>query len=246
MRLLLTGLERSLIRQSNPDLAGGALVASGITSALRLDQYLMKIGGFGRRLGEACPSGDQEAVGRYLFEALWLSKPQRYEVGGKFRLNECLEAQLDPSAERVGNCLGLTILYNVFAGELGLTVKAAHVEEAFGLGPHVFSLLYSGKKVLDIENIFPGGFDYKEHSTRGRMNWDNRSLIADIYCSAGNEAFENGDLKKALGNYRRALLMNPAFQRANLNRGITLALLGHEEEAAEIFDATAKESGFQD
>ncbi|MFQ5827278.1 MAG: tetratricopeptide repeat protein, partial [Dehalococcoidia bacterium] len=158
---------------------------------------------------------------------LWRTKPQRYQPRGSFRLNEVLTAQLDQGRKGVGNCLGLTVLYNVLAQRLGLRVGAIHLEAAFDTGPHVFSLLYTAGSTIDIENIFPHSFDYRGHRENpAREEWKDRELVADIYLSRGNEYFEAGEWQGAIANYDSALEFNPRYEKANLNKMMALSQLG--------------------
>jgi len=152
---------------------------------------------------------------------------------GSYKLTEVLDAQLDPKIEKVGNCLGLTVLYHVLAQRLGLKVKAVHVEDAFGQGPHVFSILYTSSGTVDIEHILPNGFDFESHlHNPHRTGWGDAELIADIYHSIGNRLFEQGSHEEAVQNYSKAIRLNPKYAKAYLNRGIALSMLGREEEAS--------------
>jgi tetratricopeptide (TPR) repeat protein len=132
----------------------------------------------------------------------------------------------------VGNCLGLTVLYNVLAQRFGLKVKAIHVEDALSQGPHVFSILETARRTIDVENIFPNGFHFKGHlGNHQRTIWGNAELIADIYHSTGNKFFEQGNHEEAVQSYSKALLLNPQYTKAYLNRALALFLLGRDEEA---------------
>jgi len=91
------------------------------------------------------------------------------------------------------------LLYNVLCHRFSLEVKAGYVDEAFGLGPHVFSILTTESGTIDVENIFPYGFDYRGHiDNPGRQEWGDRELGADIYLSIGNSLFEKRTLLKLL------------------------------------------------
>jgi len=121
----------------------------------------------------------------------------------------------------------------VLAQRLGLKVKAVHVEDAFGQGPHVFSILHTGRRTIDIEHILPHGFDFKGHlHNPGRTEWGDAELIADIYHSNGNKLFEQGNHEEAVYNYSKAIRLNPKYTKARLNRALALFMLGHDEEAA--------------
>lgn len=241
------------------DLAQGALLASGVETEQEFNRYLARVDRLCQRIADALcnllgKGGDWEKA-KGIFDWLWQAKPHRYEYGGSFRLTEVLDAQLGKKgrgveggeSEKVGNCLGLTLLYNVLAQRFGLMVGAAYLEDAFGLGPHLFTVLYTGGRTIDIENIFPHGFDYRGHRgvpRRGvgresweskREEWGSRELIADIYHSVANGFFTLGKWERAIENYDKAITLHPKYTRAYLNKGIALVQMGRTEEAREWF-----------
>lgn len=232
MKLKLSNLEKQLFNSPKPDLAQGALTASGIRTSRGLGRYLLKLDTLCQQF-EPCAAGkDDINKARAIFDWLWRMKPNRAERKGSFRLTEVIDAQLDPDIEKVGNCLGLTVLYNVFAQKFGLKVKAVHVEDALGQGPHVFSILDTAQRTIDVDNIFPNGFDFKGHlANPGRTLWGDVELIADIYHSTGNIFFEQGLHKEAVESYSKALLLNPKYSKAHLNRALALFFLGRDAEA---------------
>ncbi len=230
------------------DLVQGVLIASGVQTAEEFNRYLAMIDLLCHRISESLfdliEMGSDSKKAKEIFHWLWRVKPHRYEYGGSFRLTEVLEAQLggkgrgveDGGSVIVGNCLGLTLLYNVLARRFGLTVRAVHLEDAFGLGPHLFTVLYTGDRTIDIENIFPDGFDYRGHSGASkREEWGDRELIADIYHSVANDFFVSGKWECAIENYDKAIMLHPKYIRAQLNRGIALVELGRVGEAREWF-----------
>ena len=156
-----------------------------------------------------------------LFKALWKDRPNRYQPQGHFRLNKVIDAQLSSKRGAVGNCLGLTLLYNCLLKMMGIEAEALHLENAFGTGPHVLTILRISDFVIDVENILPDGFDNKGHKQDPfRIKWGNKELVADIYQSIGTELFEKGDFSEALKNYDMALKFNPGYEKAALNRAI--------------------------
>ena len=164
---------------------------------------------------------------RALFTWLWKSKPNRYQPKGSYRLNEVIEAQLKGDNRSVGNCLGLTLLYNCLLRKMGIYAEALNLENAFGIGPHVLTLLQTERSMLDVENILPDGFDYRGHLTDpSRTRWGDRELIADIYQSTANGLFEEGKFSEALKNYEIAISLNPKYEKACLNREILLDRMG--------------------
>ena len=119
--------------------------------------------------------------------------------------------------------MGLTILYNCLLKRIGIRAGALYLENAFGIRPHVLTLLRIKDIEIDIENILPKGFDYKGHlKNPSRTRWGDRELVADIYHSLGNEFFEMGKLRDALKNYDRAITLSPAYEKAQLNKLIVI------------------------
>ncbi len=164
-----------------------------------------------------------------LFAWLWRSKPHRYKPQGNYRLSKVIEAQARGDACSVGNCLGLTLLYNCLLQKMGIYAEALYLENAFGNLPHVLTLLKIEKTFIDVENILPDGFDYRGHRAHGaRTRWGDRELVADVYHSVGNELFEKGDLAEALKSYGTAILFNPRYEKARINKAILLDKMGKE------------------
>ncbi len=199
-----------------------ALWASGVKDKDRFIDYQAKID---QLCGQVWPKikelPDPVAKAKTLFNWLWHKKPSRYQARGSFRLDEVLDAQLSPGSQSVGNCLGLTLLYNCLLARFGVEAKAILLEQTFGLGPHVLSLLETESLSIDVENIFPEGFDYQGHlKNPSRKKWGSRELVADIYHSLANESFERGDFLEAERNYDRALELYSGYETARLNRAI--------------------------
>jgi len=239
MQRKIDKLEKTLLTSEKGekiDLAQGALIASGVNDEREFNRHLAKIDRLCQEIAQAQKGSDVERA-REIFHWLWWAKPRRYEYRGSFKLSDVLDAVLGEK-EQVGNCLGLTILYNVLAQRSGLDVTAVHLEDAFGIGPHVFTVLHVGGRSIDIENIFPDGFDYRGHKGNPqREEWGDRELIADIYHSVANDLFEQGKWEVAIENYDKAIMLNPEYTKACLNKGIALAELGRVEEAREWFRA---------
>jgi tetratricopeptide (TPR) repeat protein len=205
-----------------------ALLASGVngkdklaiyenTLHLVLQQFLPEISQVPNPLVKA----------RDVFNWLWKEKPTRYESHGQFRLSDVIDAQLRKDDRPVGNCLGLTLLYHCLLKKIGIHADALYLENAFGIGPHVLTLLQTEASTIDIENILPEGFDYKGHlDNPSRTRWGDKELVADIYHSLGNEFFEKREFAKALKNYNMALKLNPKYEKAHLNKAIWVDKLG--------------------
>ncbi len=164
---------------------------------------------------------------RALFTWLWQSKTNRYKSQGNYRLSKVIEAQTREGRHSVGNCLGLTLLYNCLLREMGIHAGALYLENAFGEGPHVLTLLKVKKSFIDVEHILADGFDYQgHHADPARTTWGDQELVADVYHSVANELFEKGDFPEALKNYNVAIAFNPHYERAHINRTILLDKLG--------------------
>jgi len=197
-----------------------ALIASGVTERERISRYRAELERIcGEVLGGS--QGPLDAVGKAqtLFARLWKRKPSRYKRRGPYRLHEVIEAERSPEDRPVGNCLGLTLLFNVLLRRMGIDAKAVYLEQAFNGAPHVLTLLPMKTYGIDVENILPEGFDYKGHlQNPTRTIWGDRELVADIHHSIGNDLFEKGFFDEALKHYDRAIELNPHYEKARLNR----------------------------
>jgi len=107
--------------------------------------------------------------------------------------------------------------------KIGIHAGALYLENAFGISPHVLTVLRIKDIDIEIENILPEGFDYKGHlNNPTRTRWGDRELVADIYHSLGNELFEMDMLRDALKNYDKAITINPSYEKAKLNKLIVI------------------------
>ncbi|MBW1902022.1 MAG: tetratricopeptide repeat protein [Deltaproteobacteria bacterium] len=206
------------------DLEKEALIASGIKDDDQIRVYQEKFHYLYERFtSRDAISRDPLTRAKQIFDWLWKVKPSRYASHGSYKLTDVIDAQIIKDSKAIGNCLGLTVLYNCLLQRTGLEPKALHVENAFDMGPHVLTLLRKKHARIDIENIFAEGFDYKGHlNTPMRTVWGDRELVADIYHSQGNESFEKEDFQAALKNYKRAINLNPSYQKAHFNLSILL------------------------
>ena len=195
-----------------------------MTDDRRVADYLRKLEELHRQITFGIsPLHDPVIKARWLFDRLWKDKPARYRPKGPYRLSDAIDAQMGKEGRVVGNCLGLTLLYNCLLKKMEISAGALYLENAFGVGPHVLTLLKVNEGTVDIENILPEGFDYKGHlNDASRMIWKEKDLVADIYCSMGNELFEAGRPARALACYERAIALNPKYEKAVLNKAIVL------------------------
>lgn len=211
-----------------------ALIASGITSDDLIATYARKLDKLHQRfIHEVKPIRDSLTTAKSLFNWLWIQKPHRYALHGYYRLHQTIDSQISKDSLAVGNCLGLTLIYNCLLQRLRIDAQAVYLENAFGIGPHVLSVLKIKESMVDIENIVPEGFDYKGHiNYPSRIIWGDKELVADIYHSQGNELYEKGDYTKALKNYDMTLKLNPRYERARLNKAIVVDRIGMEENSS--------------
>ena len=211
-----------------------ALIASGMTKDDLIATYVRKLDKLTQRfIHEVKHIRDPLNAARALFNWLWIKKPHRYAPHGHYKLHHAIDSQLSKSIIAVGNCLGLTLLYNCLLRRVGIDTQAVYVENAFGIGPHVLTVLKTKESMVDIENIVPEGFDYKGHiNNASRTLWGDQELVADIYHSLGNEWYEKGDYTEALKTYDMAIKLNPRYERARLNRAIVLDRRGMEENTS--------------
>ena len=196
-----------------------ALIASGVTKEDRMHAYLGELDELLSQFEHhVSTEGDPTLVAQHLFAWLWQKNPNRYKAGASFRLHHVIRAQRSEGREPVGNCLGLTLLYNSLLRRKNIGASAIYLDNAFGIGPHVLTALMTEKGVIDVENILSDGFDYKGHlKDVTRRSLGERKLVAEIYNSAGNEFFRSGQYDKALRNYEMAIRLDPNHERAPLN-----------------------------
>lgn len=213
-----------------------ALIASGVREKDKIAHYVGELDRLHRQfIREMMPAPDLVTKARALFDWLWTAKPARYKPSGNYRLSDVIDAQISQDTQTVGNCLGLTLLYNCLLRRMGIKAEALYVENAFGIGPHVLTILALEDGMIDIENILPDGFGYKGHiNDPSRTRWGDRELVADICLSVGNESFGKGEYFEALKNYNIAIELNPQFEKAHLNKAIALDKIETEENAGPI------------
>ena len=219
---------RSVIKNRAFNLEKEALFASGIVEKKQITEYRDKLDYLYRQfIREITPSLNPLTKAKALFNWLWKEKPARYEPHGNYKLNNVIGAQLSKDSQSVGNCLGLTLLYNCLLRRMGMMAEALYLENAFETGPHVLTFLQTKESLIDIENILPYGFDYKGHLNNPlRTRWGDRELVADIYLSLGNEFFKKDEFIEALKNYNMAIHLNPQYEKARLNKAILLEKMG--------------------
>lgn len=203
------------------DLEIEALRASGIAEK-EFARYARLVDMLQKRLLQSLHlSQDSVRKAKRIFDDFWREKPNRYQLSGNYKLSDTLQCQLAREAREVGNCLGLTVLYNCLLHRMDVPVSALYLESAFGQGPHVMSVM--SETGICIEHMFQTGFDYRGHADESeKIKWGDRELVADIYNSRGTECFNAGEFKQALACYEKATRLNPKYEKARINRAIVL------------------------
>lgn len=207
------------------DLEREALQACGLQKEIQIAAYSTKLDQilYAFQNSEKGNSKEPLDLSKKLFRWLWEQKPKRYARGGPFGLREVIDQQLGKGPGPVGNCLGLTLLFNCLLTRMGIYVLALYVENAFDSGPHVLSLLMDEFHSVDIEHLSAEGFGFRGHlEDASRELWGDKELLADVFHSMGNILFLKGQYAEAIRCYDRALEHNPTHQRAELNRMILL------------------------
>jgi tetratricopeptide (TPR) repeat protein len=208
-----------------------ALRASGLSDPEDISIYGEKLDQLTHsflQLGDKSKSIYQTAAD--LFQWLWGRKPNRYQAEASFRLYEVTDAWQDRARTVIGNCLGLTLLYNALLKGLGVEAGAVYLENQFPQRPHVFSYLILDDKQIDVDHMLPDGYDcdaYRENTER--VIWSAEELVAEIYHSAGNTHFKENILDQARICYAKALELNPRHHRIRYNLMI-LADREHEKD----------------
>lgn len=212
------------IKKGAFDLEEEALRASGIKEKNRIVHYKNKLSSLIQNFIEDIPPTLHSfSRAEALFHWLWKEKPARYQSHGHYTLNNVIDAQITKGNHPAGNCLGLTLLYHCLLRRLGIMADSLHLEDAFGKGPHVLTLLKTGDSMIDVENSLPDGYDYKGHlNNPTRLMWGDQELVADIHLSKGNKAFEKGEWVEAQRQYDMAIRLNPHYEKAHLNRAMVL------------------------
>ena len=212
-------------------------MASGVEDKRQIAEYGKKLDSLLQKFTrEKVPSSHWLMKAKELFIRMWDKKQARYKPRGSFKINHVIDAQLSEEDQAVGNCLGLTLLYNCLLYRMGIKAEASYLENAFNfeIGPHVLTTIQTKTSAIDIENILPGGFDYKGHlGNPSRTRWRDQELVADVYHSMGNECFERGEFTEALKNYEMAIRLNPQYEKARLNKAILLDRISGAGKGAE-------------
>jgi len=108
-----------------------------------------------------------------LFGYLSGSNKSRYKLYA-YRFNRVIDAQIDHGSVSgpVGNCLGLTALYNILGSRLGLDLSIKQGNN------HLFSLLHADGKEVEIENTAFMGFNERKDDEKYFTNPTSTLIIS--------------------------------------------------------------------
>ncbi|MCR4289258.1 MAG: tetratricopeptide repeat protein [Candidatus Scalindua sp.] len=146
---------------------------------------------------------------------------------------------------RIGNCVGLSILYLSIAERLSLPLFGVNVPD------HIFVRYDDGEQKINIETGHKGmnlsdsfyvsnsieRFDEKsvEHGCY-LQNLNTKEVISNILLNRSKIRKENGDYKGALDDCNKAVLLNPKNPGAYCNRGVIHEKMGMFSDAIKNYD----------
>ena len=105
-----------------------SLLASGLKDNRRLVEFRGKLDHLTKQfVGQMKPSHEPVEKASVLFDWLWERKPGRYKAQGHFRLNDVIDAELSKDSGTVGNCLGLTLLYQCLLKKMSIHADALYL-----------------------------------------------------------------------------------------------------------------------
>lgn len=193
------------------DLVKSAFIASGIKDRGKLKFYLerfndlcLKISLDKRFITATTDVGKGQAIADYL----WDGKPNRAERSndefGTWRLSEVLDNQLSDQ-EVVGNCVGLSVLYNSIANQLGLVTSFVETDN------HTYTILESNKDRTVVENTVNERIGIRK--LRGRIISDQK-LIKKLLLRSAIYCERQGDYQAAFEYEKTKLMINPNRENA--------------------------------
>ena len=204
--------------------AEASLLSSGVYDPQTRKSLLTEIDKLEATMRKSVPQdSDSFTKGRALLE--WLHK-NPMNAG-------YVEKQTDVSqilANSTYNCVSSATLYNILARRMGLDARGIEVPD------HAFSILYDGTDHVDVETTTKGGFNparnkagltdfakktgfvYINDKNRDkRREIDDAGMVALTYYNHGVGYSKNGEYRKALLNYFRALSLDPASKSSVKN-----------------------------
>jgi tetratricopeptide (TPR) repeat protein len=245
-------------------LADAALIAAGVHTGAQRGVYLQKLDALAQMARkETAECATPKAKAERLL--LWMHTIPLN--GGYHPTQSSLATLLDYHSF---NCVSATLLFNLLAKELNLDVRALEVPT------HVFSILYWGGGVCDVETTSPWGVDplgnpaiirrllaekklvyVSQHNPALRREVRDLGLVALIYYNRGVLYNQEKKYAEALQAFFSCLSLDPEFSQAVHNalaslNNWSLALIDEKKypEAVRVVTAgmelVPQDIGFQD
>jgi tetratricopeptide (TPR) repeat protein len=194
------------------------LIASGVRSERRLQEYLGKLDEihrkFQRRYKPKPGTPRALSVAEQLYHFLMKG---RKDNDDRFQLNRVIDAFLEGKDEPLGNCLGLTQFYSVIGMREGLDLNILYYDGRF---IHVCNVINIGKrkKIIDLRaypDLWIVHGDQEVKSSEGAIS----ELVKNIYFSKGRMHQDKKRYELATRNYNLALLLDLNYHCAILGIG---------------------------
>jgi len=194
------------------------LIASGVRSERRLQEYLGKLDEihrkFQRRYKPKPGTPRALSVAEQLYHFLMKG---RKDNDDRFQLNRVIDAFLEGKDEPLGNCLGLTQFYSVIGMREGLDLNILYYDGRF---IHVCNVINIGKrkKIIDLRaypDLWIVHGDQEVKSSEEPLS----DLVKMVYVSKGIIHQDKKRYELATRNYNLALLLDPNYHFAINNIG---------------------------
>jgi tetratricopeptide (TPR) repeat protein len=213
------------------------LIAKEEYPEIKIGDYLECVDWYARvlkvRISEVHePKSIVKIINEFLFDELGFTYVQTSNLEDLY-LNKVLD-------RRIGNCVGLSILYLSIAERLKLPLFGVNVPE------HIFIRYDDGERKINIETghtgmALPDTF-YVKHSIERfdkkciengcyLQNLKKKDVISNILLDRSKIRREGGDHKGALGDCKISILLNPKNPGAYCNRGVVYEKMGLISEA---------------
>lgn len=196
--------------------AEAALIASGVTDEATRKAELAAIDRLvAAATASLAASGDLAAKGEALLRFLHAGPMKGGYEGGQTDVSKIIETGRF-------NCVSSAALYNIVGRRLGLDLRGIEVPE------HAFSILYDGRRHMDVETTIPEGFNpgrspeavkrfsrqtgfvYVPESHRDeRREVNDAGLVAIIYFNHGVALGKQEKYPQSLAMYFRGLRLDP-------------------------------------
>lgn len=197
----------NMCREFDFDLARAAFIASGVRDRNELASYLQRFDDLCSNIsrGEKCiTSASREDRAQAIVDYLWGSQQNRAEEAsygdiGIWRLTEVFDNQLS-GKDVVGNCFGLTLLYNCIAERLGLITRAVVGEN------HTYSIVEGEEGWRVVENTINEKLGCRQLT--GNII-SNQKFIKKLLCRMVIAYERDKKYKDAFAYEKTLLMINP-------------------------------------